>query len=480
MQVSEQDRARMWQRVSTGNQDEASQLPDMIKWCDSHSYHYNLSESYTVKASAYHGRQIAKLEQAVADMEAGEYDVLVFWAADRMWRSDQAPAAFALVARIVATGGRLEFVEDEDLNRNPKDDAWRWYEDFSRTMGRAYKESKRKAARIRIKHDALRSAGSVVGRAPWGYHIMCRDFPECSVPKCGHIKVLVPTEVGKRYIPAIFQMAIDGNSLRSIAAWLDSERVKSPAGNNRWNEAFIGNRLIKNPTYYGVRPNAGALETPALVSATTWQQANAAVSSRMRPGRSTVKQDKTLVKPLCGACFGQVRDGCPSGKSPMYRIHSAYGSAGAGDYFRCTGHGPQRKGCGAPMLPVAEVEAAIIRTMMILAVPHWERTFVPGDDTADQIAKLREAGATAMKAGDYSAATDAMTKAAQLESQPRTAPHWESRPTDQTEAVYFASLDRDGQRDYLATQEITAKWHNENGGGIMVNGHPADGVRFWL
>lgn len=443
------DRARLWQRVSTGGQDEASQLPDLITWCDSHGYDYEQSESYVVRGkSAYHGRHAADLERAFADMESGEYSVLVVWAADRIERRG-ALAALMLAERARKAGGRIEYVKDSHLNAtNEMSDVMLA---LSATLAR--QESSRKSERVVAKHEALRAAGSITGRAPWGYRIVKRDGR----------KVLEPTEVGRAFVPAIYHWAIEGKSLRDIARMLELAGVK-PAGGKRWNETYIGKRLIKNPTYYGQRPNAGQLETEALVSATMWQEANAALASRVRggrgpdnpnrpnPKRQSTPHDKPLVAPLCGACYGQPREGCPSGRSPLYRVITRGGKA----YFRCTGHGPQRESCKAPMVPVDVLEADVTSAMLDDDSKHIERVFIPGDDRSDEIARLRERGAAAMRAGDYAAAMKAMQQAEELESLPRSAPRWEERSTEQTEAAYFASLDREGQREYLSSMEVVA------------------------
>lgn len=440
------ERARIWQRVSTGGQDEASQLPDLVAWCDSHGYEYDLSERYVIHGkSAYKGKHGTALDQAFADMASGKYAVLVVWAADRIERRG-ALAALLLAQRAREAGGRIEYVKDAHLNAAHvmSDTMLALSGDIAR------QESKRKSDRTLADHAARRDRGSVIGRPAWGYRITCTTCGEVTdtCAKQRHTKILTPTETGRKYVPLIFQAVIDGKSLRDIAAWLDGEGVPTPTDGARWHEAFIGNRLIKNTTYYGQRPNAGTLETEALVTATTWREANAALASRVRPGRGTVVHAKPLIAPYCAACWDEPREGCPDGHSPMYRVFAGKGSSRRA-YFRCTGHGPQRKGCGARMIPVDEAEGAVIDAMRHDQRPHIDKVFVPGDDAADRIMKLREKGAAAMRAGDYDAATDAMREASELENAPKVIAHWVDRETGLTNAQHFATLDQDGQRDYL-------------------------------
>lgn len=437
------ERARLWQRVSTGGQDEENQLPDLIRWCKSHRYEYDLDDRYVLHGkSASKGKHQKWIDRAVEDMAEGKYTVLVVWQSSRIERRG-AWNAFDLARRVKDAGGRIEYVKDAYLNdANDMSDVMLA---LAATKDRQKSEDISKT--VKASHAARRAKGSIVGRAPWGYRI----------ERQGDIKVIVPTAEGRRYIPQIFQRVIDGESLRKIAAWLDSEGASTESG-KRWNESYLGNRLIKNTTYMGQRPNAGELKTEALVSPTAWQQANEALRSRYRPGRGTVKRPKALLAPVCGACYGKPREGCPSGISPMYPITARGGKV----YYRCTGHGPQRKGCGAPMVDCAELDKLVMFRLLHPAahVMHSERVFIPGDDRADDIARLRERGAEAMRRGDYDAATAAMREASDLEKLPAIRPHWERRQTSETEAHYVARLTDDQRREYLAGYEVKA-WRGD-------------------
>jgi hypothetical protein len=226
--------------------------------------------------------------------------------------------------------------------------------------------------------------------------------------------------------------------------------------------------LIKNPTYHGQRPNSGALATEALVSVTTWQQAQASLATRARPGRGpdsdpAKAHPKALLAPLCGA------DGCDaSGEhpSPMYRV-TVGAKADRRFYYRCSGRGPQRKGCGAPMVPCDDLDAMVTEAMMEDHQWHLVRTFVAGDDRSDDIARLDESGADAMRRGDYDTAMAKMAEAKQLRELPAVAAHWETRHNGQTVAEHFASLDAAGRRAEIAEYELTA-WREDGETRFML------------
>jgi DNA invertase Pin-like site-specific DNA recombinase len=437
------DKAGIWQRVSSGDQDEASQLPDLIRWCDSHQY--DVAETYVVHGkSAYTGKHAAALERVFTDMMDGKITVLVVWAADRIERRG-ALAALTLARRAKESGGRIEYVKDAHLNQASELDGFM----LALAGDMARMESKRKSERVNAKLSSLRAAGSVTGRPPWGYEIEQRDG----------IKVFVPTDEARTYIPAIYEMMIEGKTLREIAAWLTSENVATRSG-KPWHESMLGTHLIKNPVYYGRARSSG--ETEPLVPYSIWQAANAALTSRVLPGRGTVTHPKALLSPVCG---NPNCDATGEHPSPMFRVFTGRKNQ-TRLYYRCTGKGPQRHGCGN-MVRMSELDRRVTEAMTADHMNrHVERVFIAGDDLSDQIGRLRESGAEAMRKGDYATAMQDMQKATELEAQPRVEPHWETRETEQTQGDYFASLNTEGQREELTRWIVSA--HRQSDGHINV------------
>ena len=439
-------KAGIWQRVSTGGQDEASQLPDLQRWCDSHDY--EVSARYVLHGkSASKGKQDSYLDRAITDMQDGKISVLVVWQSSRIERRG-AYSVFDLARRVREAGGRIEYVKDAYLNdTNDMSDVM-----LALAATKDRDKSRDISLQVTAKQAALRAAGSVVGRAPWGYEITTRDG----------LKILTPTADGRAYVPVIFQMIIDGKSLRDLAAWLTAQGVDGKV----WHEGDLGNRMIKNPVYYGQRRNAGQLETEALVSYSTWQQANAALTSRVRPGRSTAKHEKALLSPVCGNPKCNATGEQPS---PMYRVN-ARGKL----YYRCTGSGPQRKGCGN-MVPLAELDAIVIESMTSDHMNmHVERVFIAGDDRSD-VARLRKAAMEAYERGDKARFMELDAQADALDT-PAIPPHWETRETEQTAGEHFAALDNDARRSELAQRwEVSAHMAEDEGGRFpMVGIMPKD------
>jgi DNA invertase Pin-like site-specific DNA recombinase len=445
------DRAGRWFRVSGDSQSEEDQEPDINGYIDDRGYIKGPIFRVHGK-SAFKGAQDPDWQKVIAAFQRGEIDVVVCWMVDRLDRQNILHAIPMVLAVLdPKVGGRIEFSEQPECNLDAASpDIDDQVKAFSDRIHAAVQESKIKSKRVNKAFRKRRDIGSVTGRAAWGFTIYCTVCGrESSGKPCrDHKKIFKPTAEGRKYIPLIFQAIIDGKTLRQVCEWLDAEGVKTQYG-KPWNEAFLGNRLIRNTTYYGTRPNGGNLETEALVSAQVWQEAQAALKARYRGGRSTVTHPKALLHGLCGACFGQVRQGCPDGRSPLQRIFVGK-APNRMAYYRCTGHGPQRKGCGAKMIPVKDLDEAVIQAITSDDSQHEEYEFIPGDDRSEEIARLRERGAAAMRQGDYRAATEAMRQAEQLEALPRVAPHWERQITDISEGDYFLGLDPADWREYIA------------------------------
>src|ERR1035438_9476636 len=215
------EQAGIWQRVSTGGQDEASQLPDLVRWCASHDYEQ--TKSYVLHGkSASKGKHQSALDEVIRDMQDGVITVLVVWQSSRIERRG-AYSVFDLARRVREAGGRIEYVKDAYLNdTNEMSDVM-----LALAATKDRQKSRDISEQVTAKQAALRAAGSAVGRAPWGYSIVKRDG----------IKIFAPTSDGRKCIPVIFRMLIDGSSLREVAVWLDSQ----PVGHERWNEYSLGN-----------------------------------------------------------------------------------------------------------------------------------------------------------------------------------------------------------------------------------------------
>ncbi len=217
--------------------------------------------------------------------------------------------------------------------------------------------------------DELRDAGKLTNRPSWGY----KSFGE----KYDHS--MVPTEVGREYIPQIFSRVISGESLDMIAKWLTSEGVPNGQARGQWWAKTIG-VIIRNPAYQGFRcaqdPATRAygrvlFRCEPLVDAAIWRAANDALTTRpQRRHGGTVPANRAMLA-------GAIR--CPLCDGPMYRTPA--GTTKKFFYYRCAGRGAARKGCGN-VVSVDAADNAVneILTSSTFRTPVMVRRLIPGTD----------------------------------------------------------------------------------------------------
>ena len=410
-----------------------SQEREAVRWAEAHGH-----EVVAAVADFKSGRSgldsRPNLRPWVTDpVYLSRYDAIVTLKIDRLTRGDRAETA-KVEAWAREHGKQLVIVEGEVHFPSEGADGIRW--DLGLRL--AHDEWLRISERYLRMQRTLRERGSLVGRAPWGF----------SIERAHGVKRLVPTSDGRRYIPEIFARIIRGESLRTVAAWLAAEGVTTMHGGD-WHEGTIGMRLVKNPVYYGERRGGGNLETEALVSPTVWHEANAALTTRARYQNMPAPHGKPLLLPVCGhpSC-----NATGDGPSPMYRVHGGRGASRRA-YYRCSGTGAQRRGCGAPMIQAAELDDIVHEAMLSDFTMHRERVFVAGDDHADAIRKLRLALDTATSRSESNALWDQIET---LEAQPQSAAYWDLIETPETEAEFYDKLTPDQRRAYLTRKVVRA------------------------
>ncbi|MCW2929275.1 MAG: putative integrase/recombinase [Actinomycetia bacterium] len=427
-------RAGIWLRVSSSRQDEQNQLPDNRAWCDSHGY--TVARTWELKgASAFKvdsPKFLRAWAEALAAFASGELEVLVIWQTSRLTRKRD---LMTMIEQARDAGGRIECVREPHIN------------DLSSMANRIVThvvdemnnhESEVKSERIIAAHDKNRARGSVNGRAPWGYEI-----------KSHHgVKILKPTATGREWVPRIFEAAVSGKSLADIAAMLTMAGIPTIGGDS-WSESTV-RKLIARPTYHGGRRGKGQMDYEALVPVELWRQANMAIESRAKPGRGTTVKEPALLRPVCGACYGQERLGAPSGISPMYRV-SRYGH----DYYYCRGRGPARHSCGTRLIPMAKLDEAVGIVISSSSEPYREPVYIPGDDRAERLAAIQEKMAVASREGNFSLVADLVAEAREVESEPVRKARTEWVDTGRTIGQQWAALKSDRERrEFLVTAKV--------------------------
>ena len=298
-----------------------------------------------------------------------QYDGIVAYEISRLSRGGNFDIAW--LRRWAEEHGKKLYVIKERLRWPDRRDGMLWVMEAER----AEQDLLDMTEKVSRELGALEEAGKLVGKAPFGFEVVGEKYD----------KRLVPTEIGRKYVPLIYQHVIDGWSGKRIVAWLNQEgmlRENSPFWQNS-----IGH-IIRNPVYKGFRckyeivppdeveimidgkvtgrPYTGPSkkviryrygakwrEWPRwrygktihrceeLVSATVWKRANDALENRTKRGFIDPEQCAMLAEALfCPNC--QDTTG-----APMYRIRSGVRSKAGTSYayYRCAGKGPARTSC---------------------------------------------------------------------------------------------------------------------------------------
>ena len=434
MSVISED-AGVWVRVSSGGQDEENQVPDVEKHCTARGY--RITKRYELNdKSASKGEQQEKLDEMLDDMRHGVIKVHVCWHSDRIERRGP-EYVFRLLAQVRDAGGRIESTKE------PLFGATDMSGEAVTALGAviSHQYSVHLAEQVKIAHDRIKANGAIgPGGKPWGYEITGDKYN----------KEFTPTDLCREYVPQIFQHCINGDSCRTIAEWLDSEGVPPKRG-AKWHEGSVL-KILHNMVYAGRWQNEEKTETvarcEAVVSMDVWERAQLALKTR--PKRGPVNKDNrpVLANLKCARCADRDID------SPMFRIRLKSRSGRYYYYYRCTGRGPKRKGCGN-MVPFEATEFIVaVRVGMNSTEPYRIKTWTEGQNWDAEISEVKQDIREAVEAERFEEMPPLQAKLADLRSRESVPGHYDYEETGQTVGEYFYGLDTDGRREYLKSRDI--------------------------
>ena len=328
-------KALIWLRVSTNKQNEATQLPDILAYCQFRGY--EIADTIVVHGeSAFHGEQDPYWTKAVE----ADADVIVLWKVDRLDRRNLL-VAVPMVNRALEVGKRVEFATQQfiDLTNMQGRIA------FAMFCEMAYEESKIKSDRIKSTHADLRARGSFAhGNIMVGYDIEVRDG----------IKILVPNDLAP-LVREAFELAAEGLSMAKIEA-----RVP---GLGLTDSGII--RMIRHPVYRGQVQYKGVAYASAepIVSSALWLRANQAINAKgqSRGHGSRGRPSSSQLFPKCEC------------SRPMYRYLR---------HYRCLTKGGCRNS-----IEVDVLDTEVLAEFLDDNEPEIAETVVPGRDWAEEIAK---------------------------------------------------------------------------------------------
>lgn len=426
-----------WIRVSSGKQDEANQIPAVIAHCLANKYWPACW--YVVHAkSAFHGEHQADLNRAIEDMREGITRLLVIWHSDRLERRNdqgkQPKTLLSTLAEFKDAGGRVESVQEPTLGQLDMGGQVSTF--ITGIMN--HEKSKRISEQVTIALDRIKANGALYnGNVPWGFTIVGDKYH----------RALEATDICREYVPQIFARCIDGQSLRTIAAWLDSEGVPTARG-GKWNEGSV-RWIITTRAYAGrhVSRDTGITicECESVIPPSIFDRANQALKTRGKRGPK--KSPPMLANLRCLRCADKGID------SPMFRL-----KAGKKQhyYYRCYGRGPQRKGCGNMVLMDPTDQAVVFVSFVSNSRPYRTKQWVEGKSYEDEISNVKQDLREAVESERFADIPELQAKLEEYRRLNETAEpgHYEYQDQGVTVHEHFMSLDEAGQREFLAQSDI--------------------------
>jgi DNA invertase Pin-like site-specific DNA recombinase len=424
-------------RVSSDGQDEQNQLPEIESYC--YEQNYRINKRYDLHdKSGYHGAHEPALQEVLDDIRAGFIQVVVIVHSSRIDRRDPDKAEFYHLS-IRQAGGRIESVREPMFGKS--DISGRVITMLAQDANYSY--SKTLSGHVRASHDRIRTnranGRGLLGRAPFGYEIRGEKYS----------KILVPTALGLKYVPEMYARVIGGESLATVAAWLNDEGV--PTGTRiatGWHAKTV-QQIIRNTVYKGQMRDsshdfAGTCE--AIVSASVFNRAGERLDAWPKRGPQSGANRAMLSSVLFCECG-----------SPMYRLKGG----ATYPYYRCAG---KVTGRSCFMIRLSTVDDAVDEIMSSNPDPVMKMTPVPGKNYDNELDLVR-ARIKALDPVDdpeygekHAALIAEMTGLKNLDTIPDT---WEPRPTGQTWGGLWDDLGTADRSKWLASHSFRVEASRE-------------------
>lgn len=239
----ERKRGALYDRVSTFAQmDGPSLLQQKTEGTKALDERYN-ADCVRVYTEAYSGEEYLErkvLQELLADIEKGLYDVVLFWDSFRLARDPD----YGVMIRFRAeqAGCRIDYTSEPI-----KEDTWgKAIQYFQHSAGQEELRKIRRRTMDGKKNKALLEQKTIgVGDPPFGYQFTYGTRK--GKPQKQGLKV---DEAEARIVKWLFEETLSGRSGYSLASELTEQGVPSPRGGRYWHQSTIS-RILKSPVYKG-------------------------------------------------------------------------------------------------------------------------------------------------------------------------------------------------------------------------------------
>jgi site-specific DNA recombinase len=281
--------------------------------------------------SAYSGKPRPEYQRMLVDLADGARDAVIVYHVDRLTRRPIELEQF-LDVLTAAKVNHVRFVAGGDLDIGNGDGLMV----LRMLLAVAANESATKSRRVKRKMEQNASAGLPHGgyRRPFGY-------AEDKI-------TVVPAEA--EVIRTLAERLVAGESLRSLATWLEAEGITT-VGGGRWRTPTL-RALLTSGRIAGLREHQGSVVGPAVWEPIVTEQTRARILARLseqsRTGRRPPRRYLLSGMLRCGKCQGVLFS---SAREDTRR-------------YVCSA-GPDHGGCGRLTVVAAPVEDLITRAVLL-------------------------------------------------------------------------------------------------------------------
>lgn len=309
----------------------------------------------------------------------------------------------------------------------------------------------------------LTARGSLVGKPGWGFLVVGTKAD----------KTIAPDPARADYLRGMIDRALDGETLDTIADWMDAKAMADPAAAprhvGRWNPKVIS-QILRNPSLAGRRQDEHSrtiLRHEGVIDAAKFARLQAKLDSNPKRRGPTRNKPALLTDTLyCQICGGIMHARRTRGRARKDGTRPLWVGYRCDRTRRVAEDGTvtlDRKSTCRNMIPGHEIERwvddhfsdpALFGDLEVI-----ERTFVPPRGHAAEVAEV-EADIRDLAADlDRPDWADRMAKLraerARLLALADEPAHWEDRKTGETVAQRWRHLTTAQKRDYLIRSQTT-------------------------
>jgi DNA invertase Pin-like site-specific DNA recombinase len=297
----------MYARVSTKDQNAARQYAANLRAAEGHGWAVTEYDDAGKSASRFARGQRQDHGRLVADVAAGQLDVVVLW---EVSRGDRKTARWAGLLDACLQRGVLVHITSKNRTYDPR--IWDDREALLRMGIAAEGESEILSERIRDgKHYWASQGHPVSGAAPYG--IKRINDPDRPRNRWDHDE---PHPITGPVAARIIRDVAGGHGYKAIGRQLDAEGIATPGKSASWDHRTI----VKIAGHTGL---AAVLVTAGLVTEAETLAARARIARTKHTGRGKAERPSAQVYRyssclVCATCGAQVR-GTIKGGTSMYR-----------------------------------------------------------------------------------------------------------------------------------------------------------------